>query len=85
MSASDYGPECVGSLTGAVSTSVFRTLIPFVGSFCSRAQIELGDKYRQDAQKLLDQYFDNFPEHSKKEIKEQMRRYVLGDTLKPWF
>lgn len=71
---SDYGPECTGSLVGAAGTSFFRFTLPFIGSLCSPAELEKGDKYRKESQELLDQYFDRFKEHTKGEIKVYLRR-----------
>lgn len=66
---SDFGPEISGGLAGAFGTSFLRNFAPWVVSFLSPAQIQRGDKYREEARKLLEENFDRFPAHSQQEIK----------------
>lgn len=71
---SDYGPECSGGIVGAVGQSVFRVAIPIIGSLLSPAQLEQGDQFHSKTEKLLDEYFETFHDHTKIEIKNQLRR-----------
>lgn len=71
---SDYGPEISGGFASALSTTILRDVIPLVGSLFSPAQIAKGDKYRREAQTLLDQHFDKFPDQSKYEIRNLLRQ-----------
>lgn len=71
---SDYGPECTAGVVNAAATSFFRITFPFIASLCTPAQLEKGDQYRKECQALLDQYFDKFKDHTKNEIKGQLRR-----------
>lgn len=74
---SDYGAVSSDSLdSGAVTSAVFRNLLPFVASNSSSAQIEKGDTYCREARKLLEEHYHKFPELSKKEIMDYTRRSV---------